>query len=184
MKFLKGHLLVAASSLESLFFTRSVILMCEHSAEGAMGLILNRPTEASVGDVAETVLNEPLDWEKPICLGGPVEGPLVVLHAEAEQADQTIVDGVHYTIDADKVRALLSQQTEPSRIIANYSGWGPGQLEGEMEEGSWLTWPAGADLVFGDGGEDLWTQVMQQIQSSDLARMIGVAHLPADPSAN
>ncbi|GIW86447.1 MAG: UPF0301 protein [Isosphaeraceae bacterium] len=181
---LKGHLLIAAPSLVAPLFARSVILMCEHSPEGAMGLILNRPTEATVGDVAEQVLNEPLDWNKPILLGGPVQGPLMVVHDAAAQADHIVLEGVYTSFDAEKVRRLLTEQAEPSLVIANYSGWGPGQLEGEMREGSWLTLPAEPELVFWDQESDLWSHVVRRARSAELARLIGLASLPEDPSLN
>lgn len=181
---LKGHLLVAAPTLEAPFFTRSVILMCEHSPQGAMGLILNRPTEATVRDVAEQVLDEPLDWDKPISLGGPVDGPLVIVHDAPAMADHAVLDGVYTSFDADKVRRLLGDQAEPCLVIANYSGWGPGQLEGEMREGSWMTWPADTGLVFWEGAEDLWSHVVRRVRSADLARLIGTETLPDDPTVN
>ena len=184
MTSLKGHLLIAAPSLEAPFFARSVILMCEHSHEGAMGLILNRPTEATVGAVSEQVLNEPLAWNKPIHLGGPVQGPLVIVHSAIAEADHTVLDGVYTSFDAEKVRRLLVEQAEPSLVIANYSGWGPGQLESEMREGSWLTLPAEPHLVFWEQADDLWSYVVRRACSANLARLIGVDALPEDPSLN
>lgn len=184
MKSLKGQLLVASPALLAPIFARSVILMCEHSPQGAMGIILNRQTEATVRDIAEQVLKEPLDWEKPIGLGGPVQGPLIVVHREARLADQTIIEGLYSAIDASKVQQVLREQLEPCLVLANYSGWGPGQLEGEMEEGSWLTWPASDELVFRDDTGALWDDVMQQIRAAELARMLGIENLPRDPSTN
>jgi putative transcriptional regulator len=184
MKSLKGHLLVASPSLMSPFFARTVILMFDHSQKGAMGVVLNRPTEANVCDVAEQVLNQPLDWSKPIHLGGPVTGPLLVVHVDAELADQEVLDGVYQSIDADKVRQILQRQCEPSLIVANYAGWGPGQLEGELAEDSWLTCDATMDLVFWEGARDLWTEVVSRIRSTQLQNILGLDNLPADPSVN
>ncbi len=187
MNSLKGHLLVASPSLEAPFFSRTVILMCEHSAEGAMGLVLNRSTEATIRDVAEQVLNEPLDWEKPIHIGGPVTGPLVVLHGDSDLADQHVFGEVYSSIEANKVQELLRQQPEPSMVVANYAGWGPGQLEREMVEESWLVLPATAKLVFIDeemGDDEMWSLVMQYIRSADLRRITGLKNLPLDPSFN
>jgi putative transcriptional regulator len=184
MKSLKGQLLVASPSLMSPFFARTVILMFDHSQKGAMGVVLNRPTEATVGDVAEQVLDEPLDWSKPIHLGGPVTGPLLVVHIEPDLADQEVLDGVYQSIDAEKVRQILQRQSEPSLIVANYSGWGPGQLEGELAEDSWLTCDATMDLVFWEGSGDLWAEVVSRIRSTQLQNILGLDHLPEDPSVN
>ena len=74
MNSLKGHLLVATPQLIAAIFTRSVLLMLEHNEEGAMGVILNHLTDATITDVAEKIFEEPFEWEKPIRLGGPVPG--------------------------------------------------------------------------------------------------------------
>src|SRR3954468_22224733 len=81
MNSLKGHLLIATPDLLAPLFARSVILIIDHDEEGAMGVILNRPTEASVSDLAGKIFEEDFSWEKPLHLGGPVSGPLMVLHA-------------------------------------------------------------------------------------------------------
>jgi putative transcriptional regulator len=184
MNSLKGHLLIAAPSLVAPFFSRTVILLFEHSDAGAMGVILNRPTEATVGDVAEQVLKESLDWDKPIHVGGPVPGPLLIVHGEADLADQEVLDGVYSSIEAEKVQQLIRRQTEPCLVVANYSGWGPGQLESEMEEDSWLTWPATGDLIFWDSGGDLWNIVVGKVRAAQLQDMLNLDELPEDPSLN
>src|SRR3954468_7502112 len=107
MTSLKGQLLVATPQLLAPIFTRSVILMLDHSEEGAAGGILNRPTEANVASIAEQVFKDASDWDKPISLGGPVPGPLIVLHSLEELADQTVLPGVFSTVDAEKVRELV-----------------------------------------------------------------------------
>ena len=187
MKSLKGQLLVASPDLQAPFFARTVILMCEHSAKGAMGLVLNRSTEATIRDVAEQVLNRPLDWDKPIHIGGPVNGPLVVLHGDSALADHHIFGNVYSSIEASKVQMLLQRQPEPSLVVANYAGWGPGQLEREMSEDSWLVLPASADLVFRNSetcDDELWQQVVRKIRTAELRRVTGLKDLPDDPSQN
>src|SRR5262245_902575 len=128
MTSLKGHLLVATPQLIAPIFSRSVILMLDHSDGGAAGLILNRPTEATIATIADQVFEEPSDWEKVISLGGPVPGPMVVLHAVEELGDKEVIPGVYSTVDADKVRELVRAKPEPALALANYSGWAPGQL--------------------------------------------------------
>jgi putative transcriptional regulator len=184
VKSLKSHLLVAAPSLLTPFFTRTVILMLEHNEEGAVGVVLNRPTEATLTDVAEQVFQEPFDWAKPINLGGPVPGPLLVLHTLEGLADQEVLTGIYSTAAAEKVEQIVRQKAEPSLIVANYAGWGPGQLEGEMREDAWLTAPARAELVFWDGAADLWDVVVKAIGASELSKILGLRDLPPDPSLN
>jgi putative transcriptional regulator len=181
---LKGYFLVAAPSLVTPFFTRTVILMLEHNEQGAMGLVLNRPTEATVAQVAEQVFEDELPWDKAIHLGGPVPGPLQVVHTLEHLADQTILDGVYSSLEPSKVEAILRAREEPAIVLANYSGWGPGQLESEMAEDSWLICPANEELVFTDDVSGMWELVVRQIRTRQLSDMFGVATVPEDPSVN
>jgi putative transcriptional regulator len=181
---LKGHLLVATPELHGPVFSRSVILMIEHSDTGAAGVILNRPTEADVASVAEQIFEEASDWDKPIGLGGPVPGPLIVLHTLEEFADQAVIPGVYSTVDADKVRALVRRKAEPSLTLANYSGWSPGQLEGEIAAGSWVTLPARAALVFWSGPGDVWKAAMKEYEGRRFTDLLNIHHLPDDPRLN
>lgn len=184
MKSLKGYLLVASPSLLTPFFTRTVILMLEHNDEGALGVVLNRPTEATITDISEQVFSDPFEWDKSLHIGGPVPGPLLALHDRADLADQEVIDGVYSSIDAAKIRELVQQKAEPSLILANYAGWGPSQLEGEIEEGSWLSTPAEAAHVFRQEDEDLWETVVQSLNGSNLTDLLGLRVVPPDPNLN
>jgi putative transcriptional regulator len=184
MNSLKGHLLVATPQLIAPIFSHSVILMLEHSDGGAAGLILNRPTDATVASIADQVFDEPSDWEKAISLGGPVPGPMVVLHSQEELGDQEVIPGVFSTVDADRVRELVRTKAEPALTVANYSGWAPGQLEGEIETGSWVTLPARVKLVFWDGDGDLWKAVMKEYNAHQFAALFHLKGMPDDPTMN
>ena len=184
MNSLKGHLLIASPNLLAPFFTRTVILMLEHNEDGALGVVLNRPTDATVADISEQVLQERLEWSKPIHLGGPVPGPLMVLHTDEDLADQEVLPGVYSSIDAAKIQQILRGQPEPSLILANYSGWGPGQLEGEFDVDSWLTLPATAEHVFWEGETDLWDVVVKAVNAKKLSDFLGIRAVPPDPRMN
>ncbi len=184
MRSLKNHLLIASPSLVDGFFQRTVILMLDHGEEGAAGIVLNRKTEASLSDVAETIFNEPFDWDKPLNLGGPVPGPLMVIHKEEGLADQEILDGVFNTIESTKVREVLLGRPDPCLLIANYSGWGPGQLENEFGVDSWLTLPATPDHVFWDDPRELWDVVVKEVNARKLSDFLGLREIPSDPSLN
>jgi putative transcriptional regulator len=184
MTSLKGHLLVATPQLIAPIFARSVILMLDHSDEGAAGLILNRPTEATVAAIADQVFEEPSDWDKAISLGGPVPGPMIVLHGVEDLGDQQVIPGVFSTVDAARVKALVQAKPEPALALANYSGWAPGQLEGEIKEGSWVTLPARASHVFWEGVGDLWKAVMKEYNGRQLAEMLHLRGVPDDPGSN
>jgi putative transcriptional regulator len=184
MNSLKGHLLIASPSLLAPFFTRSVILMLEHNDEGALGVVLNRPTEATVTDISEQVLQEHVEWGKPINIGGPVQGPLMVIHTDADLADQEVLPGVYSSIDATKIQQLVRRQADPCLILANYAGWGPGQLEGEFGVDSWLTLPATVEHVFWGEATDLWEVVVQAVNAKKLSEFLGIRDVPPDPRLN
>ena len=184
MQSLKGHLLIASPSLEGSFFARTVILMLDHDEEGAAGVVLNRPTEATVSDVAESIFSAPFDWDKPLNLGGPVDGPLMVIHRMEDLADQEILDGVFNSVEVGKVREVVEARAEPSLIVVNYSGWGPGQLEGEFGVDSWLTLPATAEHVFWDEARDLWEVVVKGVNARKLSEFLGIKEVPPDPNFN
>src|SRR3982751_5237695 len=102
MKSLKGHLLISSPRLMDPNFVRTVVLMVQHGEEGALGLILNRPLQATVRDVCEKVLETPCEIEAPLHQGGPCEGPLMVLHTDADGGiggEVEVMPGVHFTAE-------------------------------------------------------------------------------------
>lgn len=184
MKSLEGHLLVARPELTDLNFRHTVLLMLDHSDEGAAGLVLNRPTRATLVQLVEQVLEQSTDWDKQIHLGGPVPGPLLVLHAMEAYSDRRILDGLYSTVEPDQIRAILEERLEPSLFLANYSGWGPGQLESEIEADSWLFTPATAESVFAAAEPTSWEPTIRGIRSRHMARVLRLDGIPGDPSQN
>ncbi len=184
MESLKGHLLIADPSLRDPNFTRTVSLILQHNEQGALGLILNRPTRMSVRDVAEQVFGHAIDWNKPIMLGGPVEGPAFMLHTVADRADEEVLPGLYSSLEADKLRALLADRSEPSIVIANHSGWGPGQLEAEIAEGSWLWIEATLERVFREPHESSWKDFVVRVRGQRLADLLNLPGMPDDPTVN
>jgi len=185
MKSLKGHLLIASPTLVTPFFSKTVILMLEHSESGAMGVVLNRPSEHTIGEISEQLLDEQVDWDQSIHIGGPVPGPIMILHTDPIRADATALPGLYTTVDATKARELVLKREEPIMIIANYSGWGPGQLESEFGEDSWVTFPAKIEHVFRTSEErELWDEVVKQAGAKRLSDFLGLREIPLDPSFN
>jgi putative transcriptional regulator len=107
-----------------------------------------------------------------------------VLHTLEELADQEIIPGVFVTLEAQSVQEIIHQRPEPSLVIANYSGWGPGQLEGEFNWDSWITLPATIEYVFWTGEKDLWKVVVSQVNSRKLSEFLGLKTIPTDPRLN
>jgi putative transcriptional regulator len=184
MQSLKGQLLIAAPQLDTPIFARSVILMIDHNEDGAMGLILNQPINTTVSDLAGKIFEEGFEWDKPLHLGGPVPGSLIVLHSLAGMEDHEVTPDVLVTFDAALVQQIIRQRPEPSLVIANYSGWGPGQLEGEFGWDSWITLPATRDHVFWTGERDLWKVVVSEVNAIKLSEFLRLKTRPADPRLN
>jgi putative transcriptional regulator len=178
---LRGQLLLAAPSLVDPNFRRTVVLVSEHSPDGAMGVVLNRPSTMTVGE-AVPPLQAAVDSESTVFVGGPVQPTSIVFLAEFEEPSLAalIVFGRIGFPASDTEIELLSGGTDRGRVFAGYAGWGPGQLDAELENGDWITEPAVPGDVFTDQPQELWAAVLARKggQFALLARM------PADPSLN
>lgn len=183
MKSLQGHFLVASPHLADANFYKGVVLMIKHDEEGAFGLVLNRPTENTVGEVLRMIGVENVGCQAPIYLGGPVRGPLIALHRLKSAAEAEVLPGIYFAADRDKLEKLAVQTAKPFRFFMGYSGWAGGQLEDELSAGGWLTRKANKTLVFRDA-EDLWEQVTRNIGENILNKAVKVKHVPDDPSLN
>jgi putative transcriptional regulator len=183
MQSLQGQVLVAAARLLDPNFRRSVVLMVQHSEEGALGLILNRPTKARLKDVWGQLCDTPCESAALLHLGGPVEGPLMVVHQHPPLSDTEIVPGIYFTPESAKIQQLVAEAPSPMKFFVGYAGWGAGQLEGEMQEGSWLTTQATPEHVFSDD-ESLWEHVLRQIANASVFSALKIKHVPADPRLN
>ena len=161
---LKHHFLIAMPGLEDETFARSVIYMCEHSARGAMGLIINKPSDISMRllfDKVELPLRREDLMQNPVGQGGPVQtergfvlhDPLRLDTPEQEgsvyASTLTVPGGLEMTTSRDVLEAL-SSGAGPRRVLVTlgYASWGEGQLESELGENTWLTVPASAEVIF------------------------------------
>jgi putative transcriptional regulator len=176
----RGQLLIAGPRLLDPNFQRTVVLMIEHSPEGALGLVLNRPSETNVGQVVSE-LEELLMADTPVFIGGPVQpGGLIVLarFPEPDMAALVSFDDVgilRAEVPLDDPPELLA-----SRAFAGHAGWGPGQLDDELERGDWILEAATVDDAFTEAPEELWSTVLARKGGSYAL----VARMPPDPSVN
>jgi putative transcriptional regulator len=108
----------------------------------------------------------------------------MVLHQVEEYSDQEVFAGLYHAVDLANVRRIIDDRTEPSLILANYAGWGPGQLESEFGVDSWLTLPATIDYVFWQGEKDIWEVVVKAVNARKLSEFLGLREVPRDPSFN
>jgi putative transcriptional regulator len=168
--FLVGQLLVAMPQMEDQRFSRSVIYVCAHSAEGAMGLVVNKVLESlSFPDLLEQleIPTGPRMQQIRVHFGGPVEsGRGFVLHSDDYRHDGTLMvrGGFALTATVDILKALAEGAGPRQSLLAlGYAGWGPGQLESEMTANGWLTVPADPALVFDPPIDEKWTRAMGKL---------------------
>lgn len=162
-KILKGKLLLDGGDLTGSFFHRTVVLICEHNAEGAFGLVLNRSSGSKVGELVVADLPVMLK-DSPLFLGGPVQPTaLSFLHADNFIPDANVFPNLslgHSLDDLAEVGESLST-SKKVKMFAGYAGWSPGQLENEMKRKSWLTFPASLELVFETPPDQLWQKILK-----------------------
>ena len=162
--FLKGQLLLDSGQLRGSFFQRTVVLICQHDAEGAFGLVLNRPTSSKAGDMIVADLPEALK-SCPLFHGGPVQSSaLSYLLSDAFVPDANVMPNLSLGHSLDSL-VELGESFSPTRklkLFAGYAGWSPGQLEDEMKRKAWLTHPASLELVFDTDPDHLWKKILDQ----------------------
>jgi putative transcriptional regulator len=181
-QFLTGHFLVASPHLGDPNFFRSVVLVVRHDEEGAFGVVLNRPLPSTVREIWQA-LGSDIENAEPIYLGGPVTGPLLAVHRDEEFAEGEVVPGVYYATHKDHLHHLVTDYDGPLRIFSGYSGWGDGQLESEIEEGSWLTTPATPLDIFASP-DVMWKSVAARIGLEILMPQKLTRHVPPNPEMN
>jgi putative transcriptional regulator len=181
METLTGRLLIAGPALLDPNFLRTVVLVAQHGEEGALGVVLNRPAETTVGE-AVPELTGVLDGSEPIWVGGPVQPNGVVVLAEwddpAPAAGLLLGDVGLLAARADVEE--LAGAARRSRAYAGYTGWGPGQLDGELEHDDWIVYEARPEDVFTEDPDALWSAVLRRMGGSYGL----VATMPVDPSVN
>jgi putative transcriptional regulator len=166
--FLNDHFLIAAPSLHDPNFSRGVTLICQHTAEGAMGLIINRLSEYRLGDVLEQMHIEtalPAVAAAPVLLGGPVQPERgFVLHDPGGSWDSTfeVSPQLSLTTSRDILVAMAEGSGPRQAVVAlGYAGWTEGQLESELAENAWLTVPADTAIVFRTPIAERWLAAAQ-----------------------
>lgn len=179
---LRGKLLVASPAITDPNFRRTVVLIAEHTDEGAMGLVLDRVSEATVGEVVDG-----LAWlagdDAEVYVGGPVAATSVSVLAEFAdpgRAALLIDDDLGFVPAEVDDQPSLAAAVERTRVFAGHAGWGPGQLEGELEEEGWIVADALHEDCFTDDPDGLWETVLRR-QGGTLSL---IATMPYDPSQN
>ena len=161
-------LLVAMPQLLDSKFERTVVLLCRHDEEGALGFVLNRPSELTTAELL--TFEPPLSDEQVLTIweGGPVsqESGWLITRAEPPGESLTVCDGVWLSSSQAQLRQILEGEKarlgpETSRLLLGYAGWGPGQLDQELFDSAWLTAPVDSAIIFEGPPETLWERVIR-----------------------
>jgi putative transcriptional regulator len=181
MESVRGQLLIAGPGLLDPNFWRTVLLVVEHSDEGALGLVLNRPSETVVGE-ASSELGELVEPEELLFIGGPVQPSAVIVLAQFEDPNEaalTAFDDVGVVRTASSLEEVAAGVRQ-ARAFAGHAGWGAGQLDAELERDDWILEPARLEDAFSAEPRELWSTVLERKGGSYAL----VARMPADPSLN
>ena len=178
--FLNNQFLIAMPGMDDPNFAQTVTLVCEHSARGALGIIINRPLTMDLGDVFEQLgldASQSQVSRQNVLLGGPVQTDRgFVLHSPGAGFESTlpVSEKLHLTTSRDILDALASGHGPQRAIVAlGYAGWDAGQLEDEMARNAWLTVPVDENLLFDVPAEDRW-------QAAGRLLGINLLHLSSD----
>ncbi len=185
MESLQGQLLIASPTLVDPNFARTVVLVAVHGADGALGLILNRELNVHLEDVWTQVSKSPCQRSETVRHGGPVSGTLMALHDRRSMANLVVADQVYVATELNTMESLAATDDGQVVFFLGHAGWGAGQLENELAEGSWLLLPASAEHVFGDlDTVALWKLAMTDAGRRQLKAIVPVRHLPDNPRDN
>lgn len=180
MESLTGHLLISNSNLLDPNFRRTVVLIGHHDDDGAVGVVLNQPLGITVRE-AVPPLGGLVEPEEQLFDGGPVEPASVVVLADfldPGRAEILAMGSIGFL--PPEAGEDIGDAIRRARVYAGYAGWGPGQLESELEEDSWVTTPALPDEVFHEDPDRLWEDVLRRLGPSyQMLRL-----MPRDPSMN
>jgi putative transcriptional regulator len=163
---LRAALLLSMPQLQDPNFSRTVVLLCDYGPEGAFGLVLNRPTDMAASAMVR--LEPPITGgnDLPLFIGGPVEPERgwILLATEPPTDFKLIRDGLYLSTSQTLLRDVLEAAPAPrARIIAGYAGWGPGQLDEELAQSSWLMSDVDLDLVFDTPAEAMWETAIRRM---------------------
>ncbi|TML12308.1 MAG: YqgE/AlgH family protein [Actinobacteria bacterium] len=177
---LEGQLLVASPSLQDPNFRRAVVLVTEHSEEGAAGLVLNRPSPSPVAEIVPQ-LEELVDDGEQVWFGGPVQTNAVLVLGEfVDPLDAAVpLFGSLGFPALDEPEDVIPVTTR-RRVFAGYAGWGAGQLESELERDDWILEDASNDDAFTESPDELWADVLRR--KGGIYEL--VSRMPEDPSVN
>lgn len=185
MDSLQGQLLIATPELLDPNFAQTVVLIAVHAEEGALGLIVNREASMSLEDIWSQVSSSPCLREGKVRQGGPITGTLMVVHDQRAMANLVINDDLYVATELNAMELLAGSDEGQATFYVGHSGWGPGQLETEVADGSWLVLPATPESVFDSlDTESAWKKAMADYGRRQVQSIVPDRLLPDDPRVN
>jgi putative transcriptional regulator len=185
MPSLKGHLLIASTGLADSNFARTVVLIAAHGEEGALGLILNREMNMPLEQVWGQVSQSECLRKGNVRHGGPVGGTLMAVHDLSPHANLIVTNEIYIATELSDMESLAESEEGRATFYVGHSGWGPGQLENELAEGSWLLLPAESHHVFDAVDLNaLWNESLMEAGRRRIQSVVPIKHVPSDPSLN
>lgn len=164
---LAPSLLLSMPQLDDPNFARSVVLLCQHDADGAFGLVLNRPITTTARIVPQADPDLATEQEVDVWIGGPVEPErswILLRDSALDENAIRVCEGVYLSTSARVLEGVLqSPDQSQARLIAGYAGWGPGQLDEEVTASAWLTGDVDLDIVFQTPAEDMWERAIRRL---------------------
>jgi putative transcriptional regulator len=180
MENLKGRLLVANAQIFDPNFRRNVVLLADHDANGALGVVLNQPTSMTVGE-AVPALAGAIPSEEPVFFGGPVQPRAVIVLAECDHPDLLSIPVVgNVGVLTGEIHEDTVRRIRKGRVFAGYAGWGAGQLDAELENSDWVVASVRAEDIFAQDPASLWSAVLRR--EGKQHRLL--ATMPLDPGSN
>jgi putative transcriptional regulator len=188
-----GQLLIASARLGDPNFAHTVVLLVQDDDEhGSLGVVLNRPLQATVKDAFEQELHLACAIDSPLYKGGPCEQLLTVIHTVPEQdsgGDIEVLKGVFFTSRRESIESVIlhagdqeaGEDERRHKFFVGYAGWSAGQLSAEIEAGGWLLMPAKQEHIFDASAEEQWNKLITEVT---LGKWVDVDRLPDDPTVN
>ena len=159
-------LLLSMPQLVDPNFHRTVVLLCEHNADGAFGLVINRPTDTSASQAVRLLPPPSRDGGLALWSGGPVEpqrGWILMGSEPAESEAVSVAEGVYLSTSPLLLRRLIETAPPRTRVLTGYAGWGPGQLDAELAASAWLISEVDASIVFETPAATMWEQAIRKL---------------------
>jgi putative transcriptional regulator len=164
---LAPSLLLSMPQMNDPNFERTVVLLCQHTAEGAFGLVVNRPVTTTARVVAADRPQQGTEHELEVWIGGPVEPErswILLNDAAGDGRAVRVCEGVFLSTSAGVLQRIIDHSADPrTRLIAGYAGWGPGQLDAEIAASAWLSMDVQLDVLFDTPADQMWDTAIRRL---------------------